>query len=323
MRIQFPEGSGILSKFFTSIWFRVINILDRQNASLTTYRVKKLELNGQLVPARLAHRKFEHEIGIVIQGAVIPSTTYRICLRYKSLYPEVRIVLSTWSTESQKDISKIRELGIHVIENVPPELPGPGNINSQIYSTRSGIEHLSHFPVRYILKNRSDCWLSSDYFLEYLYTLIVNFSQKDKRIVVPSYNSFLFRMYSPSDQIQFGSLEVLKLFWDCEFYDVNTQDYRFAESYLLRSALAREGVDVKNSIEDSLEVYRDKFIIADNEQLGLVLNKGTKQAVGNRWAKDGYPQPMSEIQFWHWLELQTSTEKIILDYRALLSDKKE
>lgn len=316
-RLDFPEGTGVFSRIFTGVLFRLIDFLDVNNDTITTYRIKKLRLNNSLIPKKIGHRNVETEIGILIQGPVYPETTYRIFRRYMEVYPKVKIVFSTWKTEPSQEIIRIRKLGIHVIENEIPKVSGPNNINLQIVSTKSGIDYLSHLPIKYVLKNRSDCWLSSDSFLEYLHILITHFSNQEPRMIVPSYNSFLFRLYSPSDQIQFGSLDLLQFFWNCPHVDENTEDFRFVESYLLRSMLERQGFFVKNDIQDSLAIYRDKFIFADNEQLGLVLNKGSKNSVSNRWANDGYPQPMSEVQFWNWLELQTRMDRVIQDYESL------
>jgi len=318
MKIDFPEGTGKFSRILTSALFRLLDFMDIKNDTLTTYRIKHLQLNKSLLPGKLKHRRIEKEVGILIQGKIIPVTTFRICKRYKSLYPNVRIVLSTWANESSQELSRIRNLGIHVIENEVPKNPGPSNINLQIASTYSGIQYLGTFPVQYVLKNRSDCWLSSDFFLEYFQTLNSHYPESGTRIIVPSYNSFLFRLYSPSDQIQFASLELLKFFWDCPQVAESAEDFRFSESYLLRSMLERQGYSVQNSIYDSLSIYRDRFIFADNEQIGLVLNKGSKSWPGNRWAKDGYPQQWSEIQFWHWLELQSGLDKIASDYEEIL-----
>ena len=317
MKINFPEGPGRCSRFFTGIFFRLIDYLDAKNETVTTYRIKKLKINEEIKSENHINRNFKNEIGIVIQGQVVPGTTLRICQRYRNLYPNVRIVFSTWETEPEIELAKIRNLDISVIVNKVPEYSGPGNVNLQILTTRAGIEFLREFSPKYILKNRSDCWLSSDFFLEYFHTLLKTYGVQETKIIVPSYNSFLFRLYSTSDQIQFSEFEKLDFFWGCPLVERDGKNFRFPESYLLRNMLIRQGVELKYNIEDSLTIYRDKFIFADEAQLGLVMNKGTKKNPGNRWANDGYPQPMSEIQFWHWLELQADMAKILSDYSSL------
>lgn len=317
IKIHFPEGTGRFSRLITAALFRFIDFLDINNETITTYRIKKLRLSNNLDRTKSTHRNLETEIGIIIQGQVVSGTTFRICQRYRNLYPNVRIVLSTWETESEIELANIRDLNVSVIVNKVPENSGPGNINLQILSTRAGFEYLRDFSPNYILKNRSDCWLSSDFFLEYLHTLLRTYGAQEPRIIVPSYNSFLFRLYSASDQIQFGEFENLDFFWSCPLVEDETKNFRFPESYLLRNMLEREGVELKYNIEDSLTVYRDRFIFADEAQLGLVINKGTKKNPGNRWANDGYPQPMSEVQFWQWLELQSDMGHLLLDYSAL------
>ena len=311
------EGNTKIARLVTSVILRVIDWLDLKNNTLTTYRVKKLTPERKSIIRNSNIDSRNLRVGIVIQGQVIPTLTFRICERYKSLYPNANIVVSTWKNQQTGDLEKIQQLGIYLIENEIPGFSGPGNINLQIASTKAGIEFCKEKNSDYILKNRSDTWLSSDYFLEYLSYMHETFASADNKIIVPSYNSFLFRLYSPTDQIQFGKLDILQTYWDCHLVDEETKDFRFAESYLLRSYLNSNKRIIKDTIEDSLSVYRDYFVIAENSELGLVLNKGTKVDVSNRWASDGFLQPMSEIRFWQWLDLQKDLSRYLLYYEEL------
>ena len=317
MDLNFFEGKTIIARILTSLSFRIIDWLDVKNGTLTTYRVRSLNPRKELNSINSKFSSTEPRIGIVIQGQVIPKVTLRICEWYKLLYPNANIVVSTWENEKDGDIDKIRKLGIHLIKNKIPKYPGPGNINLQIVSTKAGVDFCATNNSDYILKNRSDAWLSSDYFLEYLSFMHETYGSANDKIVIPSYNSFLFRLYSPTDQIQFGKLENLQIYWDCHLVDEETKDFRFAESYLLRSYLSRIGKLTKNTIEDSLSVYRDYFVIAENSEIGLVLNKGSKIDVGNRWANDGLIHPMSEIRFWQWLDLQKDLSGYVSRYEGL------
>ena len=174
-----------------------------KNNTLTTYRVKKLTPERKSIIRNSNIDSRNLRVGIVIQGQVIPTLTFRICERYKSLYPNANIVVSTWENQQTGDLEKIQQLGIYLIENEIPGFSGPGNINLQIASTKAGIEFCKEKNSDYILKNRSDTWLSSDYFLEYLSYMHETFASANNKIIIPSYNSFLFRLYSPTDQIQF------------------------------------------------------------------------------------------------------------------------
>jgi hypothetical protein len=99
----------------------------------------------------------------------------------------------------------------------------------------------------------------------------------------------------------------------------DTQDFRFAESYLVRGYLSRSNRVIKNNIADSLLVLRDHFIVADNEKLGLVFNKGTKVDVSNRWGKRGFPEIDSQIGFWIWLDLASNLETYVDYYEQIQS----
>jgi len=319
LKLGIPEGNGFMSRIATSILFRVIDYLDEKNSTITTYRIKPLKTSLRKVyPHESLVNRFR-ETGIVIQGPIVPKITVKLCKRYKALYPETRIVLSTWQNQNSNDLASIREMGIHVLENVTPEHAGPANVNLQIKSTISGIIYCKSLKCKYVLKNRSDVLLSADTFLENLHTLFSTFSQDSKKIVIPSYNSFLFRLYSPTDQIQFGKIDVLEEFWNSPTVEKDTKDFRFAESYLLRGYLARSNRETKDTITDSLLVLRDHFIVADNESLGLVLNKGTKADVSNRWGKQGFPEISSQITFWIWLDLQSNLENYVDLYKKIQS----
>ena len=320
MKLAIPEGSGFMSRITTPILFRIIDYLDEKNSTITTYRVKSLKAS-----LRKIHRheslvnKFK-KTGIVIQGPIVPMITVKMCKRYKALYPETTIVLSTWQNQNSNDLASIREMGIHVLENVIPEHAGPTNVNLQIKSTISGINYCKSLKCEYVLKNRSDVLLSADAFLENLHTLISTFSKNSNKIVIPSYNSFLFRLYSPTDQIQFGKINDLEEFWSSPTVEKDTKDFRFAESYLLRGYLAQSNRETKDTITDSLLVLRDHFIVADNESLGLVLNKGTKTDVSNRWGKQGFPEINSQITFWMWLDLESNLETYVDFYKQIQSN---
>ena len=311
----------ITHRIITSLLFRFIDWFDFRNETVTTYKVKKLKSRNQFSSLKYQQKKISN-VGIVLQGPIIKNLTLQICQRYISLYPEAIIVLSTWENQQSPDLELIRSLGVDVLENQIPTHRGPGNINLQIASTKAGIDYCLNKKVRFILKNRSDGWLTSDYFIEYLQFMFDAFAREKGKIIVPSYNSFLFRLYSPTDQFQYGTIEVLKDFWDCAYVNENTENFRFAESYLVRNFLKRNNRDVNFTIRDSLEVYRDCFVFAENESLGLVLNKGLKLDVGYRWANDGFPQPMSEIHFWQWLQLQNNMDTY-LDYYAALPEQPE
>jgi hypothetical protein len=319
LKLEIPEGSSFVSRITTPILFRIINYLDEKNSTITTYRIKPLKTSFRRIQRHESLIPKFKKTGIVIQGPIVEKITVKICERYRELYPETRIVLSTWQNQNSLDLARIRKMGIHVLENVIPQNAGPANVNLQIKSTKSGIDYCKSLKCEYVLKNRSDVMLSSDSFLENFYTLISTFTKSNSKIVIPSYNSFLFRLYSPSDQIQFGKLNDLEQFWNSPMVEKDTQDFRFAESYLVRGYLSRSNRVMKNDIMDSLLVLRDYFIVADNEKLGLVFNKGTKIDVSNRWGKRDFPEVDSQISFWIWLDLESNLETYVDYYEQIQS----
>jgi hypothetical protein len=304
----------ILKRVGIKALMTALDKFDAENNTLTTYRIKKLNISNNLVAQEFSA---PDKCGILIQGPLFPNVTLRTCKWYRELYPQVTIVFSTWEQPENHELQEIRKLGVEVIKQTVPTSPGPSNVNMQIISTKLGLEYLKDAGVDLVLKNRSDGVLSSDCFLQYLMFLYRTFSVNGEKIVIPGYNSFLFRLYSPTDQFQFGSLKTLRRFWSCDFAEANDENFRFAESYLVRAYLSLLGRSATFTIEDSLSVYRDYFVIADNAELGLVLNKGTRSDVSNRWANDGFPQGYSELHFWSWLDLSSDSAKYVKLYQEL------
>lgn len=89
--------------------------------------------------------------GVCIQG----QTTY-----YKevsnSWFGWPNVVWSTWNDEPQENINYIKSKGIHVIQSIPPLIPGDLNINYQVLSTFIGLDYLHKIGCTEVLKIRGD-----------------------------------------------------------------------------------------------------------------------------------------------------------------------
>ena len=128
-----------------------------------------------------------------------------------------------------------------------------------------------------------------------------------ERVVTTDFNSFLFRPYSPNDQLMFGSIETIFRFWSANLKrisDISSTQEDFAEKVLLRTYLEDQGLTFDNSHLQSLEIYRDLYSFIDNEDLNLYWNKGTHRSLASRFPQQVFPSEFSFVRFTDWMRLQ-------------------
>ena len=89
----FPTGNRGLKAFFLKFLHKLFRLSSEKLNLFATYDILELPHQGNEVPLMNDHVK----VGIVIQGPIIPRTTWEICMFYKKIYPQVQIVLSTWA----------------------------------------------------------------------------------------------------------------------------------------------------------------------------------------------------------------------------------
>ena len=237
------------------------------------------------------------QIGIVIQGPVIEGNTFNFCKFIQSTYPEVRIVLSTWVDEDVSRFKVLKKGNFQIIQSKKPEFPGPSNINMQIVSSRAGIEVLEDIGCSHILKTRTDIFLTNPQFLNYLTWA---HSKGGKRaIVFSSFNSFLFRLYSLSDQVMFGNTPDIAKYWKIDLVDEETS-IAIPEVFLFRKYINSLGYQPEENFESYLAALAEYAVIIDHEQLGQIWNKGTFTSLSYRWRGKNFPHPMSPLSYWLW-----------------------
>ena len=96
------------------------------------------------------------KVAIILQGPVCHRKNFTIetIRRYRGLYPDIKIYLSTWENETV-DFDPEKE-GFTLVRNPLPADPGPGNINFQILSTRYGLKAARRDGCRWAMKTRTD-----------------------------------------------------------------------------------------------------------------------------------------------------------------------
>ena len=245
-------------------------------------------------------------IGILVQGPIIKNTT-RLNLRLlKNHYPNSYIVFSTWSDQDLRDLSDLEDGFFQIVLNDKPEYCGVSNINMQIASTKTGLAHLAKLNCTHVLKTRSDIIMIDSYALDYF---MHQFNQTiEPRLVFSSYNSFLNRLYSVTDQIMFSTTELLMQFWDLDLV-IKDQQINLVEEFLFTNYLSKRGFEPEYTIDSYLLALKDYANFVDHELIGQVWTKETYTSLTFRWRNYGQSDGLIEINSWKWKMLCENIEK--------------
>jgi len=186
----------------------------------------------KIYPRKFDKQKIERiegytDVGIVFQGPYVVDERFTLntILLFRSIYPNIHIVLSTWENSIPEDDRELLDdLHCHVIESksLPSEEMGKyrkvGHLNSQIYSAQKGLQYLKAISVSYALKIRTDLRIHMREFIPYFINLLNLYkcgtSKLNKRLLCVSFsNNLVYCPFHMSDFIWFGSLEdMVKLY---------------------------------------------------------------------------------------------------------------
>ena len=183
---------------------------------LDTNRTFKFQM---LTPEQLNFRYEISDAAIVLQGPIVYEDNYtaETIKVYRKIYPNAPIVVSTWTDEATNDFRKIcRENFVALLENKPPEFPGPNNANMQLESSLQGVKFVRENTVaKFVLKTRCDQRINKPDFLMWFRNLILTFPPfGDKlrgRILQPGAIKWL--PFNARDFFAFGYVEdIFKLY---------------------------------------------------------------------------------------------------------------
>lgn len=249
----------------------------------------------------------EESIGVVIQGPIVKKLTFKMCSYLTKVYPRVKVVLSTWENEDISEFKNLIGKNFEICQSKKPSNYGPSNINLQILSTIAGINSLSKFECTHILKTRTDVFLGNPQFLNYLSWM--KRKGNSQAIVFSSFNSFLFRLYSPTDQVMFGTTADITRYWSLDL--VNQEGIvDLPERYLFKNYLEANGFEAVQDFSSYLASLKKFAVIADHEQLGQVWNKGVFTSLSFRWRGNSFPNLMSPLSAWLWESIKNDDPHI-------------
>lgn len=224
------------------------------------------------------------DVAIVMQGPVIKRAnfTYETLKLYRRIYPDIKIILSTWKNSDEKILEDISGLNIDILRNEVPAFPGDSNINFQIKSTSAGLMNLDGNNIKYALKTRTDqrIYSTSDY-LKYMVNMLEAFPIKSeylqKRLVVSTMNMFRKRKYTVSDMFMFGTLIDMIFFWNVPFQDeVMFEDRnkeffenKLGEAHFIHHFFRNTGFSPEKTMEDSDMFLNKNFYVIDKNLIDI------------------------------------------------------
>jgi hypothetical protein len=255
------------------------------------------------------------DVAIVIQGRVIEK--YNFTLEtieiYKKIYPNARVILSTWNSTNPETVQKARLLGATVvITEEPVPIPGTWNLNLQILSTSQGIKEADRLGATYALKTRTDQRLYNPKALDLMKGLLASFPPSTERLALPhrmrvlvtNLGTFKFRIYSMSDFLHFGLLEDLEKIWDEHSADklLGLGLDPPPEVFLCTHFMDSIGRIHENSLSDWWVFVRDSLIVIDAPSIDLFWPKYSSREY--RWHHYDGPKTFNQFSFADWISLQ-------------------
>ncbi len=219
------------------------------------------------------------DVAIVMQGPIDYERDFTLetLMRYRRLYPNTLIILSTWKGEINDDFREvISAIGITIVENDMPSDRGPSNIACQVASSLGGISRAEkETGVRYVLKTRTDqAFYLPDFLLYFRNTLktypVRNAGLKERIIFLGTHGSMCTYPFRITDFMAFGTIDDVK-----NLYMVpdNFDRLQFTQS----SEEKKNGqyfYVLKMAIEDS---YAKALEMSEEERMQIVKDIGIRQ----------------------------------------------
>lgn len=222
--------SGILSGVLKAIGEKVRGII------FYTQR----PLKAEDINYRPINNSSNSDLSIVIQGPLKREENFTLeTIRiYKLLFPESRIIVSTWQTEDSQIVKEIEKEGAVVVLSETPVIKGIGNINMQKDSTLAGLKKAQELGCIYSIKTRTDQRIYKTDMFSYFKSLqstfpvedILNIRQKGRIVFCQGIfpNSMLIP-YHICDFFFFGYTYDLISYFDCEYSQVEICMAQYSE----------------------------------------------------------------------------------------------
>ncbi len=259
------------------------------------------------------------DVAIIMQGPIIIENNFTIeTLKiYKSRYPKVKLILSTWDNSDKNLITKISDLGIIIVLNKKPDYFGISNINLQIETTKNGIFKANDLGCKYCLKTRTDQRIYKFDFIQYLFSILQVFKVKsniglNSRLISISLNTYKYRLYGITDMFMFGDINDMIKYWSVEYDNRLINDVcqgtiledwakaRLCEVYLSTKFAEKINYKLDWTISNSWKFFTDYFCIIDRESIDIFWLKYNRFNE-NRTYTNSIRHVKEEFMFSDWL----------------------
>jgi hypothetical protein len=236
----------------------------------------------------------ESDCAIVVQGPIYTKGdfTFETCRLYRKLYPNVKVIVSTWDDTAPSLIEKFKSIGVEVVLSKYFTPRGLGNVNYQIQTSRAGIQRAQELGIKYVMKIRSDMRISKQFALEYLISMLDKFPVSDSsnslkgRIIANS--AMLFDPFWVQDLLYFGYTDDIAKLFSIPFdsRDVksskdyllnkygtltgkNMVDEEIAEVYITKRFL-ESFTEIQNTVESYWKCLKNYFLIVDTSSIDVI-----------------------------------------------------
>lgn len=205
---------------------------------------------------------------IVMQGPILYENNFTIdsIILYKRLFPNVKIIVSTWIGVTETFRKRCEELDIILLENKEPVSSGLLNTNYQLISSRNGVSKAKEIGCKYCIKTRNDQRMYARDALSYMKNLLDVFpciDSKKKRVIFTSVGtSYRTRPFCLCDFVLAGAISDVLNFYSTDEDDKTNEKYKTSQNkideYIItfrRELEPFRGKNVYDKVPDLNEIY--------------------------------------------------------------------
>lgn len=264
---------------------------------------------------------------LVMQGPLAHQDDFTLeTLRlYRRHMPDAELILSTWKDEDQSTLAQIADLGVTIVKNDKPDVPGLSNMNMQIVSAKAGMKHAVASGAKWIMKTRTDQRFYEPNLFPFLIGLVESLPLKiegkqNRRIVGLGQGSLKFVPYHVTDQTLFGEARDMLAYWSPplqgsdaaeRWKETRKQVYigynigdlireTVPECYLASNFLVQMGHSPAWTVPDSWSVYRDRFCFVDYGTSDFYWIKGQSHTLSEYNKTYEHISNRQEMSFLEW-----------------------
>lgn len=248
------------------------------------------------------------KMAVIIQGPLILDNNYTLetVRYYKKIFPETKVIVSTWKDSDCDTIDEMKKLGAIIVLNEYPSYSGIYNINYQVVSTYNGLLKAKELGLDYCIKSRADQRICRPNIASYLFSLLRGFPLVDpiiqgqkERIVFcqGSHPAHMLIPYEICDFFFFGHVDDLLSFFHYELSNEKWERSDFESN--LKEAIDKDIPAVSYHAKYAPEVLLFKNFLRRN---GFDTDRGN--AIDNYWTvvtNSFVPVSVDDIKL-HWIK---------------------